>query len=349
MREAPVRAAEAAVQVSLEPGFPAVIDQAAGNAAGAQAFVRAAWFAAAGGRDPHTLVARRPDGRVLAALPTISERPGLRSVPGGYWPWRSAPVAADASAEELAAFLSHPLAKRLGRVWRMGPQRADDPSGPRLAQAAVAAGWISLTRSLSHAWLLDVDTLRAEGGWPRSSTLKKNRFFEKHLASHGPLEFRFVTGSEWSGDLFDTMADIERRAWVGTKTDAHDAKFLAPHHRRIWEAAAADAALREMMWGSILTVGGVPAAFAFDLDCGATRYCIANSYDPAFAKHSPGRVLAYRSFEHLAARGVTLLDWGSGDPGYKKMMGAEPGPEVVDRLFVRGRALAALLRPLWVR
>jgi CelD/BcsL family acetyltransferase involved in cellulose biosynthesis len=104
-----------------------------------------------------------------------------------------------------------------------------------------------------------------------------------------------------------------------------------------------------MMWGSILTVGGEPAAFGFDLDCGPTRYCIANSYDPRFARHSPGRILAYRSFEHLAARGIALLDWGPGDPGYKAMMGAEEGPDVVDWLFVRSRPLAALLRPFWER
>jgi CelD/BcsL family acetyltransferase involved in cellulose biosynthesis len=347
MREAALSPAGAALQLSTVAGIPEALDEAAANSDPAQAFLRSAWYAAAAGDDVRTLVAARPDGRVVAALPTERSKPGLRQVPGGYWPWRSVPVAADASDEELVAVLKE--ARGLGPLLRMGPQRFDDPAGSRLALLAPDAGWTALARKVGTAWLLDVAALRREGAWPRSSTLKKNRFFEKHLGLEGKLEFRFVTGSDWTAEVFDTLADIERRAWVGTRTDASDCKFLAPRHRRVWEAAAADPRLAVMMWGSILSIGGVPAAFGFDLDCGRTRYCIANSYDPRFAKHSPGRVLAYRSFEHLEARGVDLLDWGSGDPGYKRMMGAAEGPAVVDRLFVRNRALAALLRPLWER
>jgi CelD/BcsL family acetyltransferase involved in cellulose biosynthesis len=349
MRHAPVIAAEAAVEVTVEPGLSPALDEAAAAGDPALAFLRAAWFSADCGPRPETLVARRPDGRILAALPTFAAKPGLRAVPGGYWPWRSVPLATDAGDLEIVAFLDHPLTRRLGRAWRMGPQRADDPAGARLARLAEEAGWTPLRRVLGGAWLLDVAKLRASGGWPRGSTLRKNRCFEKHLAREGELGFRFVTGADWTAEVFDLFAGIERRAWVGTRTDGRDSKFLAPRHRRVWEAAAADPLLARMMWGSILTVGGEPAAFGFDLDCGATRYCVANSYDPRFARHSPGRILAYRSFEHLGERGVALLDWGPGDPGYKAMMGAEEGPEVVDWLFVRGRALAALLRSVWER
>lgn len=347
MREVSMRPDEAAVDAELETGFAPALNEAAAFAPAGHGFLRAAWFEAAGGGDPKTLVARRPDGRLLAALPTVALKRGVRSVPGAYWPWRSFPIAADAGEGELVAFLR--AASGLGRAWRMGPQRVDDPAGARLVGLAGEAGWTALRRPLGRAWLLDVAKLRREGPWPRSSTLRKNRFFEKHLGLEGGLGFRFVTGSDWTSEVFDLLADVESRAWVGTRTDGSAAKFLAPRHRRIWEAAAADPVLAGMMWGSILTVGGVPAAFGFDLDCGPTRYCIANSYDPRFARHSPGRVLAYRSFEHLAERGVTLLDWGCGDPGYKKMMGAEEGPEVVDWLFLRGSALAALLRPWWER
>ncbi len=347
MREAPLNPAGAALQVIAAHGLPPALNEAAINAEPSQAFLRAAWYAAAAGPDVRTLVAMRPDGRVVAALPTERSRPGLRQVPGGYWPWRSVPLASDASDDELVAFLEE--ARTLAPVLRMGPQRADDPAGSRLAALAPRAGWTALSKRIGSAWLLDVAGLRREGAWPRGSTLRKNRFFEKHLGFEGKLEFRFITGLDWTAEAFDTLADIERRAWVGTKTDARDAKFIAPHHRRVWEAAARDPRLAGMMWGSILTIGGVPAAFGFDIDCGRTRYCIANSYDPRFAKQSPGRVLAYRSFEHLAARGIDLLDWGTGDPGYKRMMGASEGPAVVDWLFVRNRALAALLRPLWHR
>ena len=50
-----------------------------------------------------------------------------------------------------------------------------------------------------------------------------------------------------------------------------------------------------MMWAAVLRVDGAPAAFSFDLNAGALKYAIANSYDPAFAKHSPGKLLYYRN------------------------------------------------------
>jgi CelD/BcsL family acetyltransferase involved in cellulose biosynthesis len=101
------------------------------------------------------------------------------------------------------------------------------------------------------------------------------------------------------------------------------------------------------MRAAVLHIGGVPAAFQFDLDCAPTCYAIANSFDRRFARNSPGRVLCYRSFETLAERGIARIDWGAGDPGYKRTMGAEPGPEIVDYLFVRGAAGAAIARAFW--
>ena len=81
-------------------------------------------------------------------------------------------------------------------------------------------------------------------------------------------------------------------------------------------------------------IGGRPAAFSFDLDTGATRYAIANSYDPALAKHSPGKLLHYRDCVVAAERGVTVIDWGSGDSGYKQVLGAAEGPAIADWLLL---------------
>jgi CelD/BcsL family acetyltransferase involved in cellulose biosynthesis len=179
--------------------------------------------------------------------------------------------------------------------------------------------------------------------------LRKNRFHEKHLASHGDLEWRFVSGSEWSREIFDAVAQIERRSWVAKETSGKDAKFMAPHNRLFWENAARDPEIAEMMSAAILYVAGEPAAFSFDLDVGPVKHAIANSYDERFAKHSPGKLLYYRNLVRAMERGIRLVDWGAGDGGYKRTIGAEQGPAIVDLLFVRGGALAALLRPFWER
>ena len=82
---------------------------------------------------------------------------------------------------------------------------------------------------------------------------------------------------------------------------------------------------------------------------GATRHYIANSYSERFAGRSPGRILLYRDFQQAAEAGIETIGWGAGDPGYKTEMGAEPGPDILDLLFVRGGVLAALARPFWER
>ena len=356
VHEGPVRreGAATAVDVEIVDGFAASIDAAAEAAEPRHRFLRAAWFAAIGqGRDACTLTARRPDGRVVAALPTLRIGPALlrlREVPGCYWPYRSFPVAADATDEEIVALLSNPASLRvLGRAWRLGPVYADDPTGVRLARLAERSGWTRIERRIATSFLLDIPALRREGAWPRNSTLRKNRWFEKELAKNGALEWRFVTGEAWTGLVFDELAAIEAKSWIPKKTEGRDAKFLAPHHRRIWEAAARDPALASMLHAAILTIGGRPAAFAFDLDVGSLRYAIANSYDQRFAKNSPGRVLAYRSLVGAMDRGIDRVDWGAGDSGYKSTLGAVPGPEIVDCLLVRSTMLGTVLRPLWRR
>ena len=68
-----------------------------------------------------------------------------------------------------------------------------------------------------------------------------------------------------------------------------------------------------------------------------------------FAGRSPGRILLYRDFQEAVAAGIETIGWGAGDPGYKTEMGAEPGPEILDLLIVRGAVRAALARPFWER
>ena len=329
-------------------GFAPAIDAAAAGADPRHAFLRRAWFQAAGGRRPVTLVVSRLGGQVVLALPIVKVAPFMRAVPGSYWPIRSFLIAADARDEELSAFLGSGLAKRvLGRIVRIGPANADDPAMSRIARVAPGAGWSLLKRRLATSFTLDIRAAREEGPWPRPSTLKKNRFHEKHLAGHGALEWRFVLGEDWTAALFDDLAQIEAKSWLGT--EGGDAKFLAPRQRALWEKAAADPALAAMMHAGLLYVGGEPVAFSFGIEAGRTRYCIATSYDQAFAKHSPGKLIAYRTYADAAERGIELLDDGAGDGGHKTVMGEAPGPDIMDYLLVRGRAAATLLRPLWER
>ncbi|MDF7777949.1 GNAT family N-acetyltransferase, partial [Sphingomonas sp. AOB5] len=289
----------------------------------------------------------------VLALPIVAKGParlGLAEVPGCYWPFRSFPVREDAGVEALEALL--PRLAREVRALRIGPVYDGDPALELMKAAAKAKGWAVLDRFVADSYLLDMTAAQAEGTWPRNSTLKKNRFHEKHLGSHGELDWRFVSGSGWSDDAFDALGEIEDRSWIAARTDGSDAKFTAQGHGGFWRAAAKDPVIAEMMWAAVLRVDGVPSAFSFDLNAGTLKYAIANSYDPAFGKHSPGKLLYYRNLVRAIADGITRVDWGAGDSGYKGTIGAAKGPAIRDWLFVRpgvSGLAASMLRGVWKR
>jgi hypothetical protein len=353
LRETPVNRDDAAVALEVDvcPGITEAAGEVAAIADPRHGFLRSAWFGAAAGAGASTVVAARADGRAVAAIPIVPTGPaiaGMRAVPGSYWPFRSFPIAADASDCELVSLLSGSKARsELGPAWRLGPVYENDPTAARLAKIAPKAGWTILTRRLGTTYKLDIDALEAEGSWPRTSTLRKNRWIERRLAELGDLQWTNVSGSGWNEQAFDTLAEIERNSWVCCNGDGKDAKFAAPHNRAFWQAALSDPELAAMASAAILHIGGTPAAFAFSIHTGRTRYYLANSYDERFARHSLGRALLYRDFQQAIEAGAREIGWGSGDSGYKTEMGAIPGPEILDLLFVRSRIAAMALRPFW--
>jgi CelD/BcsL family acetyltransferase involved in cellulose biosynthesis len=318
-------------------------------------FLRYQWFAAAlaayGGAARTILV--EDDGDPVIALPMVSFGPGparLAAVPGCYWPFRSFPVAMAAGQGAYDVLLD-----RLGQevnALRIGPVADGDFSLTPLLATARAKGWATLDRFVADSYLLDIAAACEKGTWPRNSTLRKNRFHEKHLAEQGALDWRFLRAAEWGEGGFDALAAIEEKSWIADRTDGRDAKFTAAGHGAFWRAAASDPVLAEMMGAALLSVDGAPAAFSFDINAGALKYAIANSYDPAFAKFSPGKLLYYRNLERAMANGITDVDWGAGDSGYKSAIGAEKGPAIRDWMLVRPGLPAMLghaLRSVWER
>ena len=345
----PAREAEAApLAVRAVAGVPDALDRLADTLDPDHAFLRAAWFRAAGADS--TLVAEVAGGAPLAALPTTAAGPaalGARAVVGAYWPFRTVPISPKLSGDDLATLLADPRAKAaLGPLWRMGPFYEDDPAGARLIDAAARAGWTMLTRPLGHSYVLEVAEQRATGPWPRPSTLKRVRNYERQL---GEVSWERISGGDWSAAAFDALAEVEAASWIASRTDGSGAKFLNAASRAFWEKVAADPVLAEMMSALILRVGEKPVAFCFDLNVGTLQYSIAGSYDAAFAKLKPGKIATYRNIEWALERGITRIDWGAGDGGYKREIGAVKGPQIVDCLFVRNGFVASILRPRWER
>ena len=197
---------------------------------------------------------------------------------------------------------------------------------------------------------LDLAALTADGKWPSTKTQRKNRWRKRRLEEDGgPIREEFFTGADWTAAQRDAMAAIEAASWLGKLEGGGDTKFRDPAMRAYWEGLCKDPALATMLFGSLMWIGDVPAAFTFGVEAGDTRYYIANNYDERFTQFGPGRVLLYDDFARAAEHGIDTVSWGLGDAGYKTEMGAKPGPEMVDLLFVRSGLLASVARKWWER
>jgi len=341
---APFSHAEAVTAAHLVDGLPDAIDAVAARAPDSHAFLRRGWYEAAveayGGR-PRTLVVGAGSRPVLA-VPLVPVGPsllGIAAVPGSYWPFRS-PVADRAAGPAAYAAAATALAGRM-RGLRLGPVPDGDLVAESLVAAARAGGWTVVDRVVGETWLLDL----TEQPWPRATTLRKNRFHEKHLAAHGALDWGWLDAGDWPTG-FDLLAAVERSSWHGGQADA---KFSG-RHGVFWRAAARDPMISARFRAAFLRVDGRPAAFSFDIEGGERLYAVANSYDPAFAKHSPGKLLQYRNLVAARDRGARVVDWGAGDSGYKRTLGAVAGPALRDWLLLSPRLprpVAALVARRW--
>ena len=336
------------VAVSVREGLSPALDAVARNAPETHRFLRFAWFAAAletYGGAARTMVVTR-DGTPLLALPMVRVGPRaarLMTVPGSYWPFRGFPAVAGAGRAVFDAAIVA-LAREV-RVLRIGPVPDDDTAAAGLIEAARRRGWAVIDRVAGQTFRFDLAGAVAAGGWPRNSTLRKNRFHEKHLAEHGTLDWHFVAKAAWPA-AFEAFATVEQASWIAQETDGRDAKFTMTGHGGFWRAAAADPVLATMFHAAVLEIDGRAAAFSFDIDSGATRYAIANSYDPIVAKHSPGKLLYYRNLIEARDHGTATVDWGMGDGGYKQTIGAVEGPMLRDWLLIRPGPLTYLSWPI---
>ncbi|MGA1800453.1 GNAT family N-acetyltransferase [Sphingomonas sp. 4RDLI-65] len=331
-----------AVRGHVVEGLAAAIDTVAERGPQSHRFLRFGWYAAAlaaYGGEARTLVVEEDEAPVLA-LPFVPLGPRplrMAAVPGCYWPFRSFGLALGASESAFKAALAT-LAGTVNAL-RIGPVYDTDPAATALIAAARAQGWVAIDRPIGDSWSLDLHPVVDGQPWPRNSTLRKNRFHEKHLAEHGVPEWRVLSAADWPAAFADLGA-VEQVSWIAHDTDRSGMKFTSDGHLAFWQAAAADPVLAEMFRAALLTIDGVPAAFSFDIDTGELLYAIANSYDPRFAKHSPGKLLYWRNLAGALGRGIRRVDWGAGDSGYKQVIGAQVDAPIRDCILLRPGAPA---------
>jgi CelD/BcsL family acetyltransferase involved in cellulose biosynthesis len=337
------------LHITLVAGFPETLDMLAATSLSRHGFLRAAWFRAAAAERGATLVATRADGSPVAAIATTARWPrvqSLRMVPGSYWPLRNVLVADDARPAEIASLFTSPAADALGRLWRLGPVPEQDPSFLLIADAAEQAGWRVLCRPAGQNWSIDIEALKAQG-WPRRSTAKRLAKYANRLNEHGAVSWEYVNGTGWNDSVLNELGAVESESWIASRTDGSGAKFLKPAQRALWKEVLTDPVLAAALHATILRINGRAVGFSFDLDDGATRYGIAGSYIHALRNLNVGTLVNYRTLEDAIRLGLSRLDLGVGDNGYKREMGALAGDKMTDVLFVRDRFPASVIRRWW--
>lgn len=348
---AAAEASDALLDVSIVPGVPRYVDQLAARAPDSHRFLRAGWFCSGKPDSISTLVARRYNDSACLALPFRvlgSTVFGVRALAGSYWPFRSAALEDSFALGDMLAILDHPIAQAaIGPLLRLGPVYETDRLAMLLVDAAKSKGWGVLCRSMGRSFIQNVDSPEGSAVWPSKLRRKKIRKLHARLEKLGSVTVRIVRGANWSLPVFQDLAQIEARSWVGTRTDRSGAKFLNIDMLEHWQRVVKDPVLADMLAATILYVGDHPVAFSLDLTTGTLQYGIASSYDEAFATYSPGQIVNVQAIDDGVRRGVRWIDWGAGDSGYKREIGAVPGPAIHDFLIVRNRLLAALLRPKW--
>ncbi len=344
-------ASDARLDISIVPGVPRSVDELAAQAQDSHRFLRATWFCRGKPETISTLVARRHDGSIILALPLRFIGPsvfGARALAGSYWPFRTAALGDSFTLGDMTALLDDPVAQAaMGPLLRIGPVYEADRLAMVLVNAAKSKGWGVLCRATGQSFVQNLDSSESGAIWPSKSRRRKIRRLYARLEELGPVTMRTVRGADWSRRVFCDLAHIEAKSWIGTKTDRSGAKFLNPHMLAHWKQAVVDPILADMLAATILYVGDRPAAFSLDLTTGTLQYGIASSYDEAFSAYSPGQIVNVHAIDDGLARGVRQIDWGAGDSGYKREIGAAPGPAIHDFLIVRNPVLAAALRPKW--
>ncbi|MBN1851359.1 MAG: GNAT family N-acetyltransferase [Pirellulales bacterium] len=178
---------------------------------------------------------------------------------------------------------------------------------------------------------------------------------EKRLATRGPVELirhRPISLANGDGDpawdLYDACYHIAARSWQGrleantTLSSERVGMFLREAH-----AAAARLGMVDI---NLLTIGGEPAAFAYNYHYNRSIQGLRSGFDRSVASAGAGNVLLARSIQDSFSRGDQSYDLGVGGMEYKSQFRTkiEMSYRFTHYPFTRLRSLAARLAR-WVQ
>ena len=258
------------------------------------------WQGLADHCDLAPLLAVAREGEEAAVLPLRKSTAGLEAL-ANWYTFRFRPILTAGASAALLDGLSRDLARRTSRLVLSGLPD-EDPATQRLAAALRRTGWTVWLEpcDTNHVLALEgrsfADYLAARPG-PLRTTLKRKR---------GKVQAMVI--DSFDAEAWAAFEAIYAASW---KPAEGSPAFL----RALAEAEGAAGRLRFGM----AFVDGQPVAAQFWTVEGGTAFIHKLAHRPDAASLSPGTVLSAALFEHVIDRdGVDMVDFGTGDDGYKR-------------------------------
>src|SRR5262245_45506117 len=273
-----------------------------------------AWWRAFGGTGTLDVHAVWCDQRVIALLPLINAHGNLVSPTNYHTPYfgmaANDRTAAIALADDILS--NHPRRITLGPV---------DPDGLTMMafrQAAAKAGYRVLVSPFQRSPYLDV-----EGDWNRYEArlsrklLSDVRRKRSHLSSLGPISFE-IGGADHQSDALDRQLceafGVEASGWKGRRGTAMSSQCnTIAFYTDVARWAVGTGAFRLF----VLRLGGLPIAVNYALEEAGICHLLKGGYDPAYARFSPGLLLAQEIVRRAFAQGLSRVEFHGDAERYK--------------------------------
>lgn len=288
-------------------------------------FDRAEWFAllrahVAPDAEPLTVCVEE-DGATLrlyllanALHPFEAASPGTVSALAHWYSFAWRPVwtgQPDAATKLRLATTAAAQLRGKGHRLHLNPVPAEDGSADLLATALRAAGWqVELRPDGVNHWLDTkgrsfADWWAARPGALRSTVQRKAKKGLVALAIHSDFDDR----------LWDDYETVYRASWK--PPEGH------PELLRAWAKQQADEGTLRL---GIARIEGAPVAAQFWTTDSGHAYIHKLAHVAGHDMLSPGTLLTHALFERAFDEGVTRIDFGTGDDGYKRDWMEESAP-----------------------
>ena len=299
------------------------------------------------------LTASSSDGQLHAVIALASQRQfgvAAASLGGLYWPFRS-PLIARTHIEETCEALAMALTReRRQAVLRCGPIPDTDQAVALLHAALTRRGWRLHQSSIGTTYGVELPATWIDLERQLGKSLRTNiEYYERKLGREGALEIRRFHGSADAGwsTAIDDLGSVESKSWQFR--EGGRLRFHGESNAAFWRSLLVSGRFGEAATAWVMYFNGEPVSFCFCLDCGATRYILANNYAQSVHRYSTGSVLYKHVFrDAFETRCIQRINIGLGDPGYKSRWGAQPVFDLVDwiafRPGLRGDALDLVWR-----